>query len=191
MCKILLCHKTWSTLCWMVVLFRANSCDRVYQLITNQQVHTQPLLLANIGKPPLSLINCTHLRTQGYQGTGCGTQKYLSVKQVEHTTFHNLLSNALSRNSFQPVHAADNVDLQIVQQAINKSKTKTVVLVGEDTDLLMLLLHHANRDHGDFFVLWKMGGVKETIKGTMGSWFRRVWQPSVVVAQLSRMFFRW
>ena len=83
-----LCHKTWSTLCWMVVLFRANSCDRVDQLITIQQVHTQLLLLANIGKPPLSLINCTHLRTQGYQGTGCGTQKYLSVKQVEHTTFH-------------------------------------------------------------------------------------------------------
>ena len=102
--------------------------------------------------------------------------------------FINLLSNALSRNSFQPVHAADNVDLQIVQQAINKSKTETVVLVWEDTDLLMLLLHHANRDPGDFFVLWKMGGMKETIKGTMGSWFRHVWQPSVVVAQLSRMF---
>ena len=125
-------------------------------------MHTQRLFLANIGKPPLSLTNCTtkeatHLRTLGYQGTEVSDitlldpkDTFLSSKQSKQR-FINLLNNALFRNSFQPVRATCDVDLQIVQQTLSKARTGTAVPAGEDTDLLMLLLYQANHELGDVF----------------------------------------
>ena len=43
-------------------------------------------------------------------------------------------------------HARSDADVLIIQTAINTSRTVNTVLVGEDTDLLVLLLYHAHMD---------------------------------------------
>ena len=118
-----------------------------------------------------TIKDATHLRRHGHQGievcfSGDMTLQdskdtFLANKQNKQR-FINLLSDALSRNGFQTIHAADDADCQIVQQTLTKAKTGTAVLVGEDTDLLVLLLHHTNHEHGDiFFVPGKVSGVKK------------------------------
>src|SRR4029434_9916750 len=43
-------------------------------------------------------------------------------------------------------------DADIVQTAIASARTKDTVLVGDDTDLLVLLLHHADLNAQDLFL---------------------------------------
>ena len=42
-------------------------------------------------------------------------------------------------------------DVLIIQTAIQSSSTANTVVVGEDTDLLILLLHHANMDNKELY----------------------------------------
>ena len=56
----------------------------------------------------------------------------------------------------------NDADRQIGQ--LNKAKTGTAVLVGEDADLLVLLLHHSNHEHRDTFVLGKKDWSKTKTK---------------------------
>lgn len=71
--------------------------------------------------------------------------------------FIHLLSSALSQNGFQAVHARADADCLIAQETLEAAKSETTVLVGEDTDLLVLLLHHVKREHHDVF--FSAGGV--------------------------------
>ena len=42
-------------------------------------------------------------------------------------------------------------DVLIIQTVIQSSSTANTVVVGEDTDLLILLLHHANMDSKELY----------------------------------------
>ena len=53
-----------------------------------------------------------------------------------------LLGEYLSNRDVEVLHANDDADTNIVNIAIEKAKTKQVVLFGEDTYLLVLLCHH-------------------------------------------------
>ena len=54
------------------------------------------------------------------------------------------LSDKLERAGCITDHAKHDADVLIVQTAIASARTKDTVLVGDDTDLLVLLLHHAD-----------------------------------------------
>ena len=43
-------------------------------------------------------------------------------------------------------HSSGDADLLIVQKAVDSSTTTDTVLVGDDTDVLVLLCYHANLD---------------------------------------------
>ncbi len=58
--------------------------------------------------------------------------------------FLKLLGDYLERAGCTIAHARGDADLLIVQEAIAASHSKDTVLVGDDTDLIVLLLHHAD-----------------------------------------------
>ena len=62
-----------------------------------------------------------------------------------------MLSSNLVKNNCETYHASGDADL-IVQKAVESASTVTTVLVGEDTDLLILLCYHANTNgHNIYF----------------------------------------
>jgi len=56
--------------------------------------------------------------------------------------FINKLSNVLKENLFETLHAAGDADCLIVGKTLKLVKGTATALVGEDTDLLVLLLFH-------------------------------------------------
>ena len=62
------------------------------------------------------------------------------------------LSDKLERAGCITDHAEHDADVLIVQTAIASARTKDTVLVGDDTDLLILLLHHADLNAQEMFL---------------------------------------
>ncbi|KAK3730133.1 hypothetical protein QZH41_004828 [Actinostola sp. cb2023] len=65
--------------------------------------------------------------------------------------FINILSGRFEMAGCPTNHASGDADLLIVQTAINSARSCTTVLVGDDTDLLVLLLFHADMTKNDIF----------------------------------------
>ena len=65
--------------------------------------------------------------------------------------FIHLLRNKLQQTGCSTIHVEGDVDQRIVQTAIQSSRSITTVLVGEDTDLLVLLCHHAEMNANELF----------------------------------------
>ncbi|KAL8618503.1 hypothetical protein ACOMHN_000648 [Nucella lapillus] len=67
--------------------------------------------------------------------------------------FINLLSETLMKLGFQIHHAKDDADCLIVKTTLDVAASSTAVLIGEDTDLLVLLLYHVTDNlHGVYFM---------------------------------------
>jgi len=63
-----------------------------------------------------------------------------------------LIGEQLSKNDCTVVHADGDADVMIMKAAIESSKTAVTTLIGEDTDLLLLLLYHyCPANHNIFF----------------------------------------
>lgn len=62
------------------------------------------------------------------------------------------LSDKLERAGCNIDHAKHDADVLIVQTAVASARIKDTVLIGDDTDLLILLLHHAELDAHDLFL---------------------------------------
>ncbi|KAK7487674.1 hypothetical protein BaRGS_00021093 [Batillaria attramentaria] len=67
--------------------------------------------------------------------------------------FIDKLSKALMENGFHTAHASGDADCLIVQTSPKRARESQVVLTGEDTDLLVLLLHHVTPQHRDTFMM--------------------------------------
>ena len=65
--------------------------------------------------------------------------------------------------------AKQDTDLLIVQTTIASAQTKDTILVGDDTDLLVLLLHHADIDSNDIVLS------PENTKASNASKTKNVW----------------
>ncbi|KAJ8398943.1 hypothetical protein AAFF_G00416100 [Aldrovandia affinis] len=88
--------------------------------------------------------------------------------------FINMLSGHLQKNC-QTYHAPGDADLLIVQKAVESATTTNTVLIGDDTDLLILLIYHANlKSHNLFFTpepkkstkkprVWNIKAVKQQL----------------------------
>ncbi|KAL8582661.1 hypothetical protein ACOMHN_035426 [Nucella lapillus] len=75
--------------------------------------------------------------------------------------FISLLSSHLLNNGFDTIHASADADCRIVHTTLETAKQHNVVLIGEDTYLLILLLHHCTPDHHPvFFTSTKSSSVK-------------------------------
>lgn len=55
-----------------------------------------------------------------------------------------MLATRLTENSYTVVHASDDADVKIVQTAVEYAKSKKVTVIGEDSDLLVLLCFHVD-----------------------------------------------
>jgi len=62
------------------------------------------------------------------------------------------LGDKLERAGCNIDHAKHDADVLIVQTAVASARIKDTVLIGDDTDLLILLLHHAELDAHDLFL---------------------------------------
>ncbi|KAL8561256.1 hypothetical protein ACOMHN_047112 [Nucella lapillus] len=66
--------------------------------------------------------------------------------------FIRFLSAALDRNSCTTVCAEGDADMLIIAMALESAKHKTTVVIGDDTDLLVLLCHHVVETQHDVFL---------------------------------------
>ncbi len=62
-----------------------------------------------------------------------------------------MLSEALQKKNCETHHASGDADLLIVLKAIQSATTTNTVLVGDDTDLIVLLCYHASMESHDLF----------------------------------------
>ena len=76
--------------------------------------------------------------------------KFLANK-ANKQRFINHIGDRLQRSGCTVIHATGNADLLIVQTAIQSARSVPTVLVGDDTDLLVLLCYHTEMDVHDLF----------------------------------------
>ena len=57
-----------------------------------------------------------------------------------------MLSKALQNVGYMTHHANFDADLLIVKTAVESARASTMVLDGDDTDLLVRLCYHASKD---------------------------------------------
>ena len=72
---------------------------------------------------------------------------FLSNKENKQR-FLGLLGEHLAMRDCEIVYATDDADVPIVQAAVTVSDTCEAVLVGDDTGLLVLMIHLADGNHG-------------------------------------------
>ena len=127
------------------------------------------------GKPSTKDTTYVH-RTKGKQGiavhfTG---EMRLNMKKTDFLTsldnkqrFLEMLVIKMNEAKLQAIQSSGDADVLIVQTAIQSAVTRPTVVIGEDTDLLNLLLHHINQDcHRIFFTSEQ----KLRSKGTTKLW---------------------
>ena len=77
--------------------------------------------------------------------------EFLNSKANKQRSIHYLNDN-LDRAAFTVYHAKYDADVPIVQTAVASAWHKETVLIGDDTDLLVLRLHHAEMDAHEVFL---------------------------------------
>jgi len=100
-----------------------------------------------------STKDMAHLRRSGGVGTtvNFNADMVLSSKKEEFLANHvnkqkfiSMLSNMLLANGHSTLHSPNDADLLIVATAVKCAADNPVVVIGEDTDLLILLCHHVS-----------------------------------------------
>ena len=75
----------------------------------------------------------------------CSTRKeHFLANPNNKQAFVQYLGDVLEKDGCQVLHAQGDADTLIVRTAVSCAINKTTVVIGEDTDLLVLLLHHAD-----------------------------------------------
>lgn len=75
---------------------------------------------------------------------------FLSNRQNKQR-FIFMLSEELQKNNCETYHASGDADLLIVQKTVQSANVTNTVLVGDDTDLLVLLCYYASLEAHDLF----------------------------------------
>jgi hypothetical protein len=103
--------------------------------------------------------DCTHDR-RGYVGPTVKFESNMIIQskkkdflanKMNKQRFINMLSDRLETKGCETKHAASDADLLIVQTAVASAARMPTVLIGEDTDLLVLLCYHASSEGFDIF----------------------------------------
>ena len=78
--------------------------------------------------------------------------------------FLELLCEHFNNKGFVATQASGDAELDIVKAALRSSELQPTILIGEDTDLLMLLLYHSNDCHDIYFTSEKKSNMKKKTK---------------------------
>ena len=110
-----------------------------------------------------STKDCTHVRrTRGVtcpkvqfkDTTPFRSKKELFLTNVENKqAFINMLSQRLDTKGCRTVHATSDADVLIVKTAVECARVSDTVVVGEDTDLLILLCYHCNMGTNNIYFI--------------------------------------
>ena len=63
----------------------------------------------------------------------------------------NLISDGLRKRGCNVINASGDVDVDIVKAAVESSHLHSTTLIGEDTDLFVLLLYHAHAEYKNLY----------------------------------------
>ena len=74
------------------------------------------------------------------------TKSEFLMNKINKQRFVNMFGETLDKNNCKSYYASADADLLIVQKAVESATTMKTVLVGDDTDLLVLLCYHASLD---------------------------------------------
>ena len=74
------------------------------------------------------------------------TKSEFLMNKINKQRFVNMLGETLEKNNCKSYYASADADLLIVKKAVGSATTMKTVLVGDDTDLLVLLCYHASLD---------------------------------------------
>ena len=74
------------------------------------------------------------------------TKSEFLMNKINKQRFVNMLDETLVKNNCKSYYASADADLLIVQQAVGSATTMKTLLVGDDSDLLVLLCYHASLD---------------------------------------------
>ena len=132
-----------------------------------------------------STKDCAHQRRSGICGPAVSFDGDMILKMkkdmflsnpANKQRFINLLGEKLQLSGYTINHSSGDADLMIVQAAVESAKSTTTVLVGDDTDLLVLLCYHAETSAHELFfipqpkqrsITRKIWNIKET-KSALG-----------------------
>ena len=81
----------------------------------------------------------------------CVSKDIFLSNSVNKQNFIQQLGNNLQAAGCEVFHASSDADVLIAQKAIEMANEQNTVLVGDDTDLLVLLLHHSIITSKDLF----------------------------------------
>ena len=87
---------------------------------------------------------------------------FLSNDKNKQALIH-LIAHHLQQKGCHVIHAEGDADVDIVTAAISMSSFKSTTLIGEDTDLLVLLLYHAGKEHKDLYFRSDKGQEKPNV----------------------------
>ncbi|XP_045211013.2 uncharacterized protein LOC123562441 [Mercenaria mercenaria] len=127
-----------------------------------KQRYRKPVVVFDGYSNSPSTKDLTHLRRQkGAVGTKvlfaratpCKTNKEVFLRNTDNTkNFIALLSETFANHGIPVKQATNDADCLIVKTAVQSAETDTTVVVGEDTDLLVLLCYHVDGiKHGVYF----------------------------------------
>ena len=74
------------------------------------------------------------------------TKSEFLLNKTNKQRFVEMLGEELEKNNCKSYYASADADLLIVQKAVESATTKETVVIGDDTDLLVLLCYHACLD---------------------------------------------
>ncbi|KAK6172757.1 hypothetical protein SNE40_016353 [Patella caerulea] len=123
--------------------------------------YTSPIIVFDGYDTGPSTKDTTHLRrTKGAVGAQVNfvggmplktKKEHFLANSMNKQKFILLLIERLAVNGLATVHADGDADLLIAQTAVNSAAKKATTVIGEDTDLLVLLCFHADpHSHGLF-----------------------------------------
>jgi hypothetical protein len=75
---------------------------------------------------------CVTMNTDQFQSNKTNNQRFITM-----------LSRQLKKNNYKTHHAPGDADILIVLKAVESATVSKTVLVGNDTDLLIVLCYHA------------------------------------------------
>ena len=77
-----------------------------------------------------------------FRGGGCSNKEDFLYNQVNKYGLIRLISECMREKGFHVIQAEEDADVDIMKAAVSIASFKTTTLTGEDTDLLVLLLHY-------------------------------------------------
>ncbi|XP_033725818.1 uncharacterized protein LOC117315643 [Pecten maximus] len=167
---------------WNVGDSFANICQTYVQQVTMKYADSVVVFDGYTSK--LSTKDVTHIRRSNgataqkvdfTKEMPCRMKKELFLSNIENKQhFIDLLGSKLQQSGCTTVHSDEDADLLITQTAVNCAAIKDVVVVGEGTDLLVLLCYHAGRQNHAMYLesdckrslgkeikVWDIGKTKE------------------------------